>query len=166
MLVSKADGNRCRLQWGWDGRLVRTILLCSALLLVVFVGGCSHVPSNYFFAPKELEIDGTSHIACSGLIWIYSPSRNIADSTKKTYEITFTDDYGRSRDFKEVVSYTVRNTKNATYVMPYPVPGPEVTRYGNGVPFTPGDIVLFGGHGDGGRARFVGPGDWKPVPCG
>lgn len=146
--------------------MVRTLPLLVALFLSVPISACSYVPTNYSSPPKEIEIDGTSHIACGDVIWIYSPSRNIADSTKKTYEITFTDDYGQPQDFKEVQSYTIRKIENATYAMPDPLPGPKIRQYSNGVSFRPGEVVLLGKRGDAGRAKFIGPGNWKPVPCG
>jgi hypothetical protein len=135
--------------------LVRPAVL---LLLILVTSGCSEVPSNYFSAPKELEIDGTSHIACTGVIWIYSPSRNVADSTTKSYEITFTDDYGRPQDLRDVRSYTIRNAESATYAMPDPAPGPGITHYSDGTPFTSGQIVFFGKDGDGEEQSLLAPG--------
>jgi hypothetical protein len=133
--------------------------------LVLFVGGCSAVPANFYSTPKQMEIDGISYTACSGTIWIYSPSRDVASSTEKSYEVTFTDDYGRFEDLKDVKSYTITNEDYATYAMPDPVPGPDDTKYSNGRPFVTGDVVWFGKDGSNGRATFISPGNWKPVPC-
>ena len=135
-------------------------------LSLVLLCGCSNVPSNFFFTPKEVEIDGSRHLACGDLVWVYSPSRGIADSSKKTYEITFGDEYGQSQDFKEVTAYTIRDADGATYAMPSPPPRPDMTTYSGGSPFTYGGTVLFGKQGDAGRAKYLGPGNWKPVPCG
>jgi hypothetical protein len=143
----------------------KTILLFVACMPLVLVSGCSDIPANFYLTPKNIEIDGASHTACSGLIWIYNPSRDIAASTEKTYEITFTDDYGQFQDFKDVKSYTIINNDHATYAMPSVVPGPENTKYSNGTPFKSGDVVWFGKNGDGGRAIWISPGNWRPVPC-
>lgn len=90
----------------------------------------------------------------------------MADSNKKTYEFTFIDEYGQQQDVKEVSSYVIREAPNANFAMPSSIPGPDTVKYSNGTPFTPGSIVLWGKDGQNGRAKFIKPGEWKPVPCG
>ena len=136
-----------------------------ATLIVIAAGGCSAVPRNFYSTPKNIEIDGRSYTACSGTVWVYSPSREVAASTEKSYEIMFSDNYGRDQDFKDVTSYTISDDEHAMYAMPDVLPGPDDTKYSNGTPFKPGDVVWFGKHGDGGRAIWISPGKWKPVPC-
>jgi hypothetical protein len=137
-----------------------------AVTFLLFASGCSSVPSNFFSAPKELQLDGNFYLACTDFVYLYSPSRDIASSSAKTYEFTFIDDYGQEQDVKDISTYTIREAPNATFAMPSPVPGPEITTYRGGTHFTLGSIIRFGENGKGGRARYVGPGEWKPVPCG
>jgi hypothetical protein len=142
---------------------MRKILPTITILLLA--NGCSSIPSNFFMAPKTLQLDGRFYIACTDIIYVYSPSRGVADSSKKTYEFTFIDEYGQDQDIKEVSTYIIREAPDAAFAMPSPVPGPETTRYSSGNPFTSGDIVHFGEKGKGGRAKYIRPGEWKPVPC-
>lgn len=152
------------------------------LVLVLATGAmlpaCSNVPSAMSSAPKIIEADGNYYTACSGTIFIYQPSRDVGDSSQKTYEVTFTDDYGKAQDLKPVKSYTILkpdqsesgsppNAKQAlTYAMPAAAnPENMTTVYSNGQPMTEGSIVWFGNNGDSGRARWEGPGKWEAVPC-
>lgn len=128
---------------------------------------CSNVPSTFSPAPKIIEADDHDYTACSGLIVIYQPSRDVASSSQKTYEITFTDDFGKAQDLKRVKSYTILNPDRVlTYAMPYAAnPENMTTVYGDGQPMIKGSMVWFGNKGDAGRARWQGPGKWEAVPC-
>lgn len=147
-------------------RSIVSVPLLAFSLVLLGECGCSSVPSNFLTTPKEVEINGSRYLACGDVVWIYSPSRGIADSSKKTYEITFDDEYGKAQDFKELTAYTIRDADDATYAMPNPAPRPDMTTHSGGYRFTNGEIVLFGNQGDAGRAKYLGPGNWKPVPCG
>jgi len=151
-----------------------------AIASVATLTACSNIPSGMNPAPKIIEADGNSYVACSGFITVYEPSRDIADSSssQKTYELTFTDDYGKAQDLKRVKSYTIirpgqneagspPDTKQVlSYAMPaVATPDNTTTVYSNGQPMIKGSIVLFGNNGDAGRARWEGPGKWQPVPC-
>ena len=70
-------------------------------------------------APKIVEADGSVYTACSGLITVYHPSREVADSSDRTYEITFTDEFGKDQDLKQVRSYRIlQPTETLRYAMP------------------------------------------------
>lgn len=91
-------------------------------MTVLIIGsGCSSIPEHYF-APKTIRIDGNSHTACSGLVRVYSPSRDVAASSRPTYEITFTDEFGQIQDFKDVSSYSIEEslTRHLLCLIPYP----------------------------------------------
>jgi len=152
------------------------LLLVAAFAAILTA--CSNIPSGTSAAPKIIVADGSSYTACSGFIVVYQPSRDVADSSQKTYEITFTDDYGKTRDLKRVNSYTIlRPDQNEagsppgakqvlTYAMPAAaIPENTTTVYSNGQPIIKGSMVWFGKDGDAGRARWQGPGKWEPVPC-
>jgi hypothetical protein len=157
---------------------VARLCLLLAITSAATLTACANIPGGMNSAPKVIEADGTSYVACSGFITVYQPSRDVADSSQKTYEITFTDDYGKAQDLKRVKSYSIlkpdqneagspTGTKQVlTYAMP-DVATPEnmTTTYSNGQPMIKGSIVDFGDKGDAGRARWQGPGKWEPVPC-
>jgi hypothetical protein len=132
--------------------------------------GCNHIPSSVSMAPKMIEADGAEYIACEGFVNVYQPSREIADSSSKTYEITFTDEYGRTRDLKDIRVYAVREPQASeplSHTMPSAAnPSNTTTTYANGQQIQPGSVVVFGKDGDEGEAEWLGPGKWKPVPCG
>lgn len=123
---------------------METAVFRLTLALLLCVSGCSSTPSNFFTTPKELQLDGNRYLACTGVIWLYNPSRGIADSSKKMFEFTFIDEYGQDQDIKEVSSYTIREAPEATFATPYSMPGPDVTKYSNGQPFITGNLYLFG----------------------
>jgi hypothetical protein len=156
------------------GRLWLLLAITSAATLTA----CANIPGGMNAAPKIIEADGTFYVACSGFITVYQPSRDVADSSQKTYEITFTDDYGKEQDLKRVKSYSVlRPDQNEAgsppgtkQVLNYAMaavanPANTTTKYSNGQPIIKGSIVYFGEKGDAGRARWQGPGKWEPVPC-
>jgi len=136
------------------------------LSLLPFVG-CGYIPDHAHSAPKSVEADGTHYLACEGMILVYSPSKEVASASSKTYEIEFTDDYGKPVDLKLVGSYMITDApSDAHYAMSdYANPANMTTAYSNGTPFTPGVIVLWGDKGSLGRAKWKGPGEWLPVPC-
>lgn len=145
----------------------------SAVLILpftLFCLGCNSIPSGISTAPKEIEADHAAYVACEGFVIVYHPSRDIADSSSKTYEITFTDDYGKSQDLKDISVYTIREPavgQALNYAMPSVAsPSNTSTTYSNGQPIPMGGVVMFGNYGDQGRAIWLGPGKWKPVPCG
>jgi hypothetical protein len=139
------------------------------LFAVSAMGGCKNIPSGVSTAPKVIEADRAQFVGCSGLIKVYAPSRDVADSSEKSYEITFTDQYGQQQDLKRVRSYTVSapDGQSLYYAMPsVATPANTSTTYSNGEAMIPGSVVLFGKDGGNGRARWMGPGQWEPVPCG
>jgi hypothetical protein len=69
-------------------RRMKVLLFASTLLCF----GCRQIPSGVSAAPKIVEADGTQYTACEGLINVYQPSREVADSSARIYEITFTDE--------------------------------------------------------------------------
>jgi hypothetical protein len=129
---------------------------------------CNDIPTHVSRSPKIIEADGNQYTACTGDITVYEPSREVAESSQRTYEITFTDNYGGEEDLQDVRTYTVRSPKSGEvldYAMPpEAVPSNTGTTYSGGQPIQPGDIVTFG-KGEG-KARWLGPGKWEPVPCG
>jgi hypothetical protein len=139
-------------------------------LFLVFITpllGCNQIPAHWHQAPKVVDVDGQNHLACKGSILVYSPSRNNLSSSSTTYEIVFTDDYGQSRDIKNVTSYSVSEApEDAHYAMSaYASPDNLSTAYSNGVRFQAGSVVEWGTNGEAGRAIWRGPGKWAPVPC-
>jgi len=142
------------------------MILFIVVALAFLLCGCQYIPEHLHFAPKTVEADGQVYLACEGAIWIYSPSRDIASSSSsKSYEVVFTDDYGHSRDLKDLSSYTVSDAADdAHYAMSPATVDNTTTAYSDGTPMKPGAIVLFG-KGDAGRAIWNGPGKWSPVPC-
>jgi hypothetical protein len=82
---------------------------------------CSNIPNGTSLAPKTIEADGNYYVACSGFITVYQPSRDVADSSQKTYEITFTDDYGKAQDLRRIKSFVVlRPDENEAGSPPHP----------------------------------------------
>jgi hypothetical protein len=165
--------------------LLRYFILALASMLL---SSCSLFHSNFYSSPKSIRADGITYTARRDTIWLYSPSRDVASSSEKTYEATFVDEFGHYQDVKDIRSYSITDELDATYAMPGSLPGPDVTTYSTGGPFMPGDIVLFGTdtfgptegtqrtfrQADGTQfgknrdfemATYEGPGDWKPVPC-
>ena len=135
----------------------------SVCLVALLGSGCSGwLPTH--LAPKTIIIDGTTYTACSGIVKVYSPSRGVVSSSSKTYEITFTDEFGQSQDFEQVSSYSIIENPNATYAMPDYSPSPDDERSAAELAGL-GAIMLFGNNGDEGMAIFISPGKWKAVPC-
>jgi hypothetical protein len=129
--------------------------------------GCDEIPHRLISAPKDIEADGHFYLACEGYVRVYSPSRNVVSSTSRSYEIVFTDDYGKAQDITSVSSYTITDApKDASYAMSS-LSNPEnlSTTYSDGSKIKVGSDVLWGNNGDAGRARWNGPGKWSPVPC-
>jgi hypothetical protein len=150
----------------WPRGILRAILTVTSMTCLF---GCNHIPNGVSMAPKIIEVDGREYIACEGFVNIYQPSRDIADSSSKTYEITFTDDYGKTRDLKDIAIYAVREPQASeplNYAMPTSAnPSNTTATYVNGEQIRPGSVVVFGKDGDEGIAQWLGPGKWKPVPC-
>jgi len=116
---------------------------------------------------------------------VYQPSRDIADSSGKLYEITFTDDYGKAADLKDIEHYTIRKRESGetlSYAIPDGLPSTEARArsaqhfdfsqlYGEKggqvwPPTRAGAVLLFGNKGgDEGRAKWLSPGKWERVPC-
>ena len=151
----------------WCGRIVRAIL---TIISMTCSFGCNRIPSSVSMAPKIIEADGAEYIACEGFVNVYQPSREIADSSSKTYEISFTDEYGKTRDLKDIRIYTVREPQASealSHAMPAAAnPSNTTITYENGQQIQPGSVVVFGKDRDEGEAEWLGPGKWKPVPCG
>jgi hypothetical protein len=139
----------------------RSILVVS---ITLFLGACSEIPDMHR-APQNIFADGVNYTACTGIVNVYTPSRDVSDSSEKTYEITFTDDFGKLQDLEDIHSYQITKDPAKVYMMPYSMPDASVTKYANGAAFVVGDVVMFGKDGDDGRAMYVSPGSWKPVPC-
>jgi hypothetical protein len=141
-----------------------------ALIVTIASGlACDDVPSGVHFAPKLIKADGILYTACTDQIYTYHPSRDIAASTQPSYEVTFTDDYGREQDLKDLNAYTIIKPDEKgplTFAMAASAtPDNKMIAYSNGTPFKPGDVVLFGNNGDAGRAIWKGAGQWSAVPC-
>lgn len=146
---------------------MRSALAALTVILALFCCGCGDVPRTVRTAPKIIEAGGVQYTACEGFITVYRPSRDVADSSRETYEITFSDEYGKERDLKGLSGYTIREpgtSQALSYAMP-PEANPSNTArtYSNGRPLSVGDVVTFGNAGS--RARWNGPGQWEPVPC-
>jgi hypothetical protein len=107
------------------------------------------------------------YLACEGYVSIYIPSRDVASSSSKSYEVLFTDDYGHEQDLKDLTSYTISDApSDAHYAMGTAATSDNTsTAYSDGSPFKPGGVVWFGKKGDAGRAIWNGKGKWSPVPC-
>ena len=146
-----------------------TARLAFLMALTFSWSGCENIPSGVSVAPKLIEADGSLYTACEGYITVYHPSRDIADSSSQTYEITFTDDYGKARDLKDVKAYTIRKTEPnlpLNYATPAGAnPSDTTTKESNGQPLMVGHTYWFGKDGDEGRVKWAGPGKWEPVPC-
>ena len=143
-------------------------LLTVWVFLLLPLCGCNEIPQHWYFAPKFIEADDEFHVACEGYITIYSPSRDVVStsSTSQSYEIEFTDDYGKPEDLTNIKSYTIRDALSANYAMsPQANSNDTGTTYSNGTPLKPGDQVQWGNNGDAGRAIWNSPGKWSPVPC-
>jgi hypothetical protein len=148
--------------------LVATIsrILC-IVAAICLLSSCNQIPEHWHSAPKLIDADGSSYVACTGMIRVYNPSRDVTSSSSPSYEIVFTDNYGQAQDLKNLKSYQVADVGHEVYyVMPSSAnPDNTTTTFSNGTPMTPGNIVFFGDNGSQGRARWDGPGKWNPVPC-
>jgi len=122
-------------------------------------------PIHRVDAPKMITADDVIHIACTGEILVFSPSREIVASggEKKSYEIVFFDDRDEPQDLKHINSFEMSDAPNATYaVSQYANPQNTSTTYSNGTAINVGDVLTFA---DKGRARWEGAGKWEPVRC-
>lgn len=147
-------------------RLMLSILVIFALLAIV-----AHVymPEHLHAAPKIIQANGISFLACEGWITVYSPSREVASSSPKSYEITFYDGSGKFQDLKGLGFYAiVEAPSNAHYDMPIEASRKNKSDLApNGSRLTPGQTVVYGYSDDSasGRAIWDGPGNMKSVPC-
>jgi len=138
------------------------------LALLALTCGCGNIPAHTHSAPKTIIADGTEYLACEGYVTVYNPSRDIVSSSSgHSYEIVFTDNYGKSIDLKDVTSFVVKEApQDASYAMASVATSDNLsTTYSNGQPMLPGAIVFFGKDGESGRAKWLGRGQWRPVPC-
>jgi hypothetical protein len=147
-------------------RLLLTTCLIVALLAIV---AYEYMPEHLHAAPKIIQANGISYLACEGWITVYSPSREIASSSPKSYEITFYDGSGTFQDLKGLGFYAIVDAPgNAHYDMPIEATPKNMSKLApNGSLLTPGQTVLYGYSDDppSGRAIWDGPGKWKSVPC-
>jgi hypothetical protein len=144
-------------------------LLMTACLSVALLGAAAYeyVPAHLHAAPKIIQANGILYLACEGWITVYSPSRDVASSSPRTYEITFYDGSGKYQDLKRLGSYSVVDApSNAHYDMPIEANPKNMSNMApNGSLLTPGQTVSYGDNGDLGRAVWDGPGKWKSIPC-
>jgi hypothetical protein len=142
----------------------RLSILC--MFSLISLCGCDEVPLHWFSAPQTVTADGQVHLACEGVIRVYSPSRDIkASSSSKSYEVVFTDEYGQSQDLTDLTSYTISDApKDAHYAMGPATPENLSKTYSDGTPMQVGGTVLFS-EGKSGRAIWHGSGKWSPIPC-
>ena len=143
-------------------RLLLTIAVFVTLLAVV---GYEYMPAHLHMAPKIIQANGVSYLACEGWITVYSPSREVASSSPKSYEVTFYDGSGKYQDLAALSAYTIVDAPdNAHYDMPIEANRKNMSDLApNGSLLTPGQTVFYGGSL--GRAIWEGPGKWKSVPC-
>ena len=143
-------------------RLLLTIAVFVTRLAVV---GYEYMPAHLHMAPKIIQANGVSYLACEGWITVYSPSKEVASSSPKSYEVTFYDGSGKYQDLAGLSSYTIVDAPdNAHYDMPIEANGKNMSDLApNGSLLTPGQTVFYGGSL--GRAIWEGPGKWKSVPC-
>jgi hypothetical protein len=128
---------------------------------------CNKVPAHIHTAPKVIFADGSFFIACSGAIEVYSPSRKVVSASKESYEIVFTNSYGKSQDLEDVTTFRIEEPSSpVNYALPSNPNDSGV--YSNGQTIPIGAVVLFGNDGDDGRAIWKGSTateKWSPIPC-
>lgn len=144
---------------------MRLLLTIGAIVALLAIGGYEYMPAHLHIAPKIIQANGISYLACEGWITVYSPSREIASSSPKSYEITFYDGSGTFQDLKGLGVYAIIEApNNAHYDMPIEANPKNMSKLApNGSLLTPGQTVFYGGSF--GRAIWDGPGKWKSVPC-
>jgi hypothetical protein len=138
----------------------RLIAVSASLMLL----SCN-LPRGLSAAPKIIMADGAQHVACSGFVTVYHPSRDVSSSSEETYEITFTDVNGKWQDLKQVRSYSILEPdpdQPLTHALPAEAnPYNTATTYSNGQPIAVGAVVVF----KDGEAKWLGPGKWEALPC-
>lgn len=120
---------------GWAG------FLTLAFALLVF-NGC-----GYYSAPKVIEADGASYVACSGIVHVSSDGGLFGSET--TYSISFTNDDNTDTVVRGVRSVTI--TSIPTLVkssLQTNLPDPKTDTDKNRTPFVEGSTYLSGGPGD------------------
>ena len=113
----------------------RAGLLMLAFALLIF-NGC-----GYYSAPKLIEADGASYVACSGIVHVSSDGGLFGGET--TYRISFTNDDNTDTVLKGVrrVTLTSIPTMVKSSLQTY-LSGPKTGADKNGTPFVEGSAYL------------------------
>ena len=148
---------------------MRFVLIACLIFGSLALVGYQYLPAHLHAAPKLIQANGITYLACEGWITVYSPSREVASSSPKSYEITFYDSSGAFQDVKGLGFYAIVDApSNAHYDMPIAASPKNMSDLApNGSLLTPGQTVFYGYSDDRakGRAIWDGPGKWKSVPC-
>ena len=129
---------------GW---IAAVIFLCSIFLLSNSCG--------YHLAPKVIEADGTSYMACSGFVHVSSDSPWFGGET--TYSLSFTDAAKTDMILKGVHKIVISSVPEmVSGTLPAYLPNPQTDKDKDGKPFSEGVTYTFS---DGERA-IIRNGQW------
>lgn len=94
--VASGTGSRYEhMRSGRESRAVAFVTLCSVAAFLVSCGRHSER------APKLIEADGSSYVACSGAVWMLDDS-NFKDLGTWSYRVIFNDAKGIHHELKRV----------------------------------------------------------------
>jgi hypothetical protein len=148
---------------------MKLLLTTFVIVVPLAIVGYQYMPAHLHAAPKIIQANGISYLACEGWITVYSPSREVASSSPKSYEITFYDGSGKYQDLKALGFYAIVDApSNAHYDVPIEASPKNMSQLApNGSRLTPGQTVFYGYSDDRalGRVIWDGPGKWRSVPC-
>jgi hypothetical protein len=147
-------------------KFLLTVVVIASLAVV----GYEYMSAHLYTAPKIIQANGISYLACEGWITVYSNPREVASSSPKSHEITFYDGSGRYQELKAFGFYAIVDAPGkAHYDMPIEANRKNKSDVApNGSLLTSGETVFYGYKDDRGaigRAIWDGPGRWRSVPC-
>ena len=126
----------------------------AAISLALCLSACD----NAQVAPKIIDADGKSYLACTGLVWVDKTSGTFSSET--VFKVSFTDSGNMSHTIWGIRKLSLNDPP--TYELaPFPsyIPDPKVDLDVDGKPFVNGRIYTWF---DGSKAELVGD-KWKPV---
>jgi hypothetical protein len=127
----------------------------SILALSCVVTACDGIDQS----PKLIVADGTTHIACQGLVWSGTESGGLLGGST-SLKVSFTDAEGLDHTIRGIKSLSVSDLpKSVPAPMPYPLPNAQLGTDSNGKNFVSGVPYTWP---DGSQATLQN-GAWKPV---
>jgi len=123
-------------------------------VLAFFLSGCDNVQ----VAPKVIEADGETFVACSGLVWADKTSGTFSSET--VFKVSFTDPGKMNHTIWGVRKLSVRDPQEYEIApMPNYIPDPKLELDIEGKAFVNGRIYTWP---DGSKAELQGD-KWKPI---